>query len=159
MNHSYRGTPLTTSLFALALLTFGSSAVLSAQYSMRHSMRLVSMRLALYQDSADAAEGDTDQHELQQNDPEREKQLEDPRIGVTIAIAINAVVLIVIAVCLFLAHLIKKRRARKRTADLQLVAADLNLEFHDTGDALAARAKETCRDFKEKFLVVVSPAR
>ena len=29
----------------------------------------------------------------------------------------------------------------------------------DTGDALAARAKETCRDFKEKFLVVVSPAR
>ena len=28
----------------------------------------------------------------------------------------------------------------------------------DTGDALA-RAKETCRDFKEKFLVVVSPAR
>ena len=135
VNHSYRGTPLTTSVFALALLTFGSSAVLSAQYSMRHSMRLVSIRLALYQDSADAAEGDTDQHELQQNDPAREQQLEDPRIGVTIAIAINAVVLIVIAVCLFLAHLIKKRRARKRTADLQLVAADLNLEFRDTGDA------------------------
>ena len=126
MNHSYRGTPLTWPLLGLALLTFGSPAVLSAQFS---------MRLALYQDAPDAADDDNAPGELRHDDPEREKELEDPRIGFTIAIVINVVVVFAIAFCLFLAHLIKKRRARKRTADLQLVAADLNLEFRDTGDA------------------------
>ena len=126
MNKTYRGTLLTGSLLALTFLTSGLPAVLSA-----HS----SMRLALHQDAADAAEDDHAQGELIQDDPQREKELEDPRLGLTIAITINVVVVIGIALCLFLAHLIKKRRARKRTADLQLVAADLNLEFRDTGDA------------------------
>lgn len=126
MNKTYRGTLLTGSLLALTFLTSGLPAVLSA-----HS----SMRLALHQNAADAAEDDHAQGELIHDDPQREKELEDPRLGLTIAITINVVVVIGIALCLFLAHLIKKRRARKRTADLQLVAADLNLEFRDTGDA------------------------
>ena len=77
MNNYYRGTLLTGPFLALTLLAFGLPAVLSAGSS---------MHLALYQDSADAAEDDHAQGELIHDDPQREKELEDPRLGLTLSL-------------------------------------------------------------------------
>ncbi|MEE3373081.1 MAG: hypothetical protein VX346_27355 [Planctomycetota bacterium] len=100
------------------------------------SPAVASPRIAFHQEdqgpAEHALEGD---HREQEHDPKRED-----RIGLVIGLSINAAVITLIIAIVLIVRRVQKRRAEKRTADLQIVAADLKLEFRDTGDASLQQA-------------------
>ena len=130
MNISPCGILLPAPLLGLVLLAF--PAVARAESSRAVS----SQQLALYQEdpaATDDAEDDGHEHEHAEEEHEREIK-EDPIGGLIFGLSLNALIVVVIISIIVIVRRVQKKRAAKRTADLQLVAADLNLEFRGTGD-------------------------
>ena len=117
----------------LGLVLLGFPAIVPAESTRDVSFR----RLALHQEGRAPADNAADEgHEIEHADEKHEGQIEeDPRVGLIIAISLNAVIFIVIISIILIVRRVHKRRAAKRTADLQLVAGALDLAFQDTGNA------------------------
>ena len=129
MNIFSCGSLLPAPLLGLVLLAFSAVAFTETQDS------APAMRVALYQDVSADTEDDKPGHVDQAiQHPGHDKRDDDSR-GIFIAVTVNLLVWIAIIAGIIIARRIRKKRAAKRTAALQLVAGALDLEFQDTGDA------------------------
>lgn len=123
------GSLLPAPLLGLVLLAFPAVAFTETQDSAR------AILLALFQDVSADTEDDKQGHADQGiQHPDHDKRDDDSR-GIFIAVTVNSLVWTAIIAGIIIARRIRKKRAAKRTAALQLVAGALDLEFQDTGDA------------------------
>ncbi|MBB76459.1 MAG: hypothetical protein CMJ75_18295 [Planctomycetaceae bacterium] len=115
-------------LLAVALLASPAGAAAPS------SPAVASPRIAFHQEDQAPAEPP------RERDHREHEPTKDDRIGLVIALSINAVVITLIIAIVLIVRRVQKKRAEKRTADLQVVAADLKLEFRDRGDASLQQA-------------------